>query len=477
MAQVIIGESQNGTVGIELEMANRHGFVTGSTGSGKTVTLETLAEKFSRAGVPVFAADIKGDLSGICQETKRGPGNPVKFWDIYGKNGQSIRIRVAQLGPQLLSRLLDATEAQERLINIAFHVAAEKQKCLDTLRDLHELLNYMVTNAGLLVSSYGDINTKSIGVLLSKIKMMESQIGVMFGRTNFSLEDLMQHDGSGAGFISLLDATKLIEDPKLYSTFLLWLLNELFLRLPEVGDCDKPKLVFFFDESHLLFRDASKQLMDMIERVVRLIRSKGVGVYFVTQKPTDIPDEILAQLNNRVQHALRAYTDSEMKGLKAAAKSFRRNPEINTEEAIQNLKRGEALVSTLDREGVPQVVQAVKVKMPDAKIGPMDPNEPMYVFRPKLIEGPKPVVQHELPEGMMIRTVAVQPMEPIMQYKPTEDTIITIHVAGGYGEDVKLEPQPKKKKGHTFKTLFAAVTVIAGAAAWAYATGHLNLPI
>jgi len=368
-SQVVIGHSESGSVGINLRMANRHGFVAGATGTGKTVTLHTLAEQFSRVGVPVFLADIKGDLTGMVEATSRGPGNPVRLWDLYSKNGQPIRIRVAQMGPELISRLIDASVSQEGIVLIAFHVARDMGMHLDTLGDLEDIFRYMTTESDYITQEYGKCDPKSIGVLLRKILMLKQDADVMFGSTCFKLQDLMEVR-DGAGVISLLDATHLIENANLYSTFLLWLLSELFRQLPEVGDVDKPKMVFFFDEAHLLFSDAPKSLLSMIERVVRLIRSKGVGIYFVTQKPNDIPDSVLAQLSNRVQHALRAYTANEQKGLRSAAQSFRANPDIIIAETIQNLQVGEALVSTLDTTGVPQMVQKVKVQLPTSKVGP-----------------------------------------------------------------------------------------------------------
>lgn len=375
---VHIGSSNDGgSVGILLNRANRHGFIAGATGTGKTVTLQRIAEQFSRAGVPVFMADIKGDLTGIGQPD-RGDANPVRHWDLEGIQGEQIRLRLATLGPDLLGRLLELTEAQQGVLNIAFHVAVRYRKPMDTFNHLNSILQF-VTDNDEVERRFGRCSKMTVSTIQRKMLMMQDRTASMFGKTNFSIEDLMTCDAQGRGTVNLLDATNLISNGTLYSTFLMWMMSELFERLPEAGDLDKPRLVFFFDEAHMLFRDAPKQLVNKVEQVVRLIRSKGVGIYFVTQKPSDIPESILAQLSNRVQHALRAYTPSEIKGLKAAATSFRINPEFDTVDKIQLLNVGEALVSTLDSNGTPQVVQAIKVALPESKVGIADSQ-----YRPKI---------------------------------------------------------------------------------------------
>lgn len=371
MSQIDIGDANGNSVGIRLNRANRHGFVAGATGTGKTVTLQRMAEQLSRAGVPVLMADIKGDLTGIGQPNT-GPAAPVKHWDLYGINGQGIKIRLASMGPQLVARLLDLSETQEGAITIAFHVAVQYRMPIDTLDNLASVIRFMAKCAPEISQRFGRCSPQTLATIQRKILVLEGQSGMIFGKSNLQIEDMMQVQGS-EGVVNLLDATNLINNSSLYSTFLLWLLGELFKKLPEVGDVDKPKLVFFFDEAHLLFRDAPKALMERIEQTVRLIRSKGVGIYFVTQNSSDIPDVVLAQLSNRIQHALRAYTPNEQKGLRAAASSFRENPSLDTLSALQNMGVGEALISTLDDRGVPQVVQLTKVHLPESKVGPADP--------------------------------------------------------------------------------------------------------
>ena len=369
-----------------LARANRHGLVAGATGTGKTVTLQVMAEQFSAAGVPVFCADVKGDLAGICvAATPTGKGlekinervaqigmdpityqaAPCIFWDIYGKRGHPIRATVSEMGPQLLSRLLQLNDTQEGVVTIAFQYADDNDLLLLDFKDLRSLLTHVSTIAPEIQRTYGNIAAASIGAVQRQLLMLEREgAETFFGEPALELTDFMRVGTDGRGYINVLDATTLINSPRLYSTFLLWLLAELFERLPEVGDPDKPKLVFFFDEAHLLFNDAPKALVDKIEQVVRLIRSKGVGVYFVTQNPRDLPENVLAQLGCRIQHALRAYTPTERKGVKAAAQSFRPNPAIDTETAITELGTGEALVSSLDIKGAPTVVERTLIRPP-----------------------------------------------------------------------------------------------------------------
>ncbi|NSZ16012.1 helicase HerA-like C-terminal domain-containing protein [Agrobacterium vitis] len=378
---------------LDLKLANRHGLITGATGTGKTVTLQILAEGFASAGVPVFCADIKGDLSGIAapgeakdflikraEEIGLSPYPfeefPVTFWDLYGEKGHRVRTTIAEMGPLLLARLMEASEAQEGVLNIAFKIADEGGLALLDLKDLQALLSYMAENSSTLSGQFGLISKSSVGSLQRALLLLESQgADQFFGEPALSIQDIMRVAPDGRGTISVLTADRLMMNPRLYATFLLWLLSELFEELPEVGDMAQPKLVFFFDEAHLLFRDAPKVLVERVEQVVRLIRSKGVGVYFVTQNPLDVPETILAQLGNRVQHALRAYTPREQKAVKTAAETFRPNPAFSCEEAITALGTGEALVSTLQGKGVPSMVERTLIRPPSARIGPLTDSE------------------------------------------------------------------------------------------------------
>ncbi len=369
-----------------LNRANRHGVVAGATGTGKTVTLQIMAQGFSEAGVPVFCADVKGDLSGISQDgglekfaeragkmglTLNGKAAPVVFWDLYGQKGHPIRATVSDVGPVLLARMLELNDVQEGVLTVAFHVADKEGLLLLDLEDLRALLAYVGENAQTIGREVGNVSSQSIAAIQRALLQLEQQGGkAFFGEPALRLEDMMRTALDGRGQVNVLDATRLMNSPRLYAAFLLWLLSELFEQLPEIGDPEKPRLVFFFDEAHLLFNDAPKGLLEKVEQVVRLIRSKGVGVYFVTQNPADIPDSVLAQLGNRVQHALRAYTPAEQKGLRAAAQSFRANPAFDTAEAIQALGVGEALVSTLDEKGAPTVVAQTKIRPPDSRLGP-----------------------------------------------------------------------------------------------------------
>jgi hypothetical protein len=377
---------------LRFDRANRHGVVAGATGTGKTVTLQVMAEAFAAAGVPVFAADVKGDLSGIAapgtpsdklQARARELGldcepsaPPTVFWDLFGEKGHPVRATVSEMGPVLLSRLFDLNDVQEGVLTIAFHVADKEGLLLLNLDDLQAVLTYVGQNAKTIGQTYGNVAPASVGALQRQLLTLASQGGDrFFGEPALKLEDLMRTDPQGRGYVNLLAADRLIQNPRLYSTFLLWLMSELFETLPEVGDPEKPKLVFFFDEAHLLFRDAPRPLLEKIEQVVRLIRSKGVGVYFVTQSPADVPDTVLAQLGNRVQHALRAYTPTEQKGLRAAAQSFRTNPAFDTAEVIQQLGVGEALVSVLDETGAPTVVARTRIRPPQSRVGPLTSEE------------------------------------------------------------------------------------------------------
>ncbi|QBK30054.1 helicase HerA-like C-terminal domain-containing protein [Roseitalea porphyridii] len=378
---------------LQLRYANRHGLVTGATGTGKTVTLQILAEGFSNAGVPVFCADVKGDLSGIAAMgeakdflVKRAKTIgldpyemqefPVIFWDLFGEQGHPIRTTISEMGPLLLSRLMDCTDAQEGVINIAFRIADEEGLLLLDLKDLRSLLSNMSERARDLSHRYGSVNRQSIGAIQRKLLVLEQQGAEMFfGEPALRIADIMRTTPDGRGAINVLAADKLMMNPRLYATFLLWLLSELFEELPEVGDPDKPRLVFFFDEAHLLFDEAPKILLDRVEQVVRLIRSKGVGVFFVTQNPLDVPDTVLSQLGNRIQHALRAYTPREQRAVKTAADTFRPNPDFDAFETITRLGVGEALVSTLETKGVPGIVQRTLIRPPSSRLGPLEDHE------------------------------------------------------------------------------------------------------
>ncbi|GHC69648.1 helicase HerA-like C-terminal domain-containing protein [Limoniibacter endophyticus] len=376
-----------------LKYGNRHGLITGATGTGKTVTLQILAESFSRAGVPVFAADIKGDLSGTAvkgeskdfllaraEAIKLDPyefhDNPVIFWDLFGEQGHPIRTTISEMGPLLLSRLMNLTDAQEGVLNIAFRIADEEGLALLDMKDMKALLAHVYERASELSVSYGNVNKASVGAIQRALLVLEEQgRDHFFGEPALAIKDIMRTAPNGAGAINILAADKLMSSPRLYATFLLWLLSELFEELPEVGDPEKPRLVFFFDEAHLLFDEAPKVLIDRVEQVVRLIRSKGVGVYFVTQNPLDVPESVLAQLGNRVQHALRAYTPRETKAVKVAAETFRPNPDFDTYKAITSLGTGEALISTLENKGIPSMVERTLIRPPASRIGPLTPQE------------------------------------------------------------------------------------------------------
>ena len=377
--------------------------VAGATGTGKTVTLQIMAQGFSDAGVPVFCADVKGDLSGISQPgdvgkfaeragamglSLNGKAAPVVFWDLYGQKGHPVRATVTDIGPVLLARMLELNDVQEGVLTVAFHVADKEGLLLLDLEDLRALLAYVGENAQTIGREVGAVSPTSIAAIQRALLQLEQQGGdAFFGEPALRLEDMMRTGLDGRGQVNVLDSTRLMNSPRLYAAFLLWLLSELFEKLPEIGDPDKPRLVFFFDEAHLLFDDAPKALLEKVEQVVRLIRSKGVGVYFVTQNPADIPDNVLAQLGNRVQHALRAYTPAEQKGLRAAAQSFRVNPGFDTATAIQGLGVGEALVSTLDDKGAPNVVAQTKIRPPDSRLGPATEAERAAVMAASPVRG------------------------------------------------------------------------------------------
>ena len=375
-------EPDNNHVSLLLNQANRHGLIAGASGTGKTVTLKVMAEGFARAGVPVFMADVKGDITGMCEAGKDSEdmqeriarfgiegwsyaGCPVRLWDMLGEQGIPVRITVSDMGPTMLARLLELTEVQEGVLDIVFRIADDKQLLLIDLKDLRSMLNYAAEHAREYESTYGKVSSQSVGAILRSLISIEDQGGdVFFGEPALDLADWFACAPNGEGYVNILNAAKLIQSPKIYAMFLLWMLSELFDTLPEAGDLDKPKFVFFFDEAHLLFNDMPSELLDKIVQVVKLIRSKGVGVYFITQSPSDIPDEVLAQLSNRIQHGLRAYTPAEQKAVHAAASSFRANPAFKSEDAILELGTGEALVSFLNADGQPEIVERAKILPP-----------------------------------------------------------------------------------------------------------------
>ena len=417
-AQIFIGKGEQ-PAWLTLALANRHGLVTGATGTGKTVSLQVMAEGFARAGVPVFAADIKGDLSGIAEVgeakdfiVKRASAMGLAFqpdqfstvfWDVFGEQGHPVRATVTEMGPLLLSRMLDLNDVQEGVLNVAFRVADDGGLALIDMKDLRALLDAIVPDAGKksadggedalapirkAAQGFGNVTRATVGTIQRQLLVLENQGGAkFFGEPALALKDFMRTDRDGRGMINILVADKLMQSPRLYATFLLWMLSELFEELPEVGDLPKPKLVFFFDEAHLLFSDAPKALMDKIEQVVRLIRSKGVGVYFVTQNPVDVPDKVLSQLGNRIQHALRAFTPRDQKAVAAAAQTFRPNPKLDTAAVIMELGKGEALVSFLEGNGTPAMVERVMIRPPSARIGPITPEERKSIMDGSPVKG------------------------------------------------------------------------------------------
>ena len=416
--KVLVGKGEQ-PAWLTLALANRHGLVTGATGTGKTVTLQVMAEGFARAGVPVFAADIKGDLSGISQAgeakdfiVKRADEIGLKFepdrfstifWDVFGEQGHPVRATVTEMGPLLLARMLDLNDVQEGVLNVAFRVADENGLALIDMKDLRALLDAIVPDPGKkgadgaedplaairkAAQSFGNVTRATVGTIQRQLLVLENQGGgKFFGEPALALSDFMRTDRDGRGMINILVADKLMQNPRLYATFLLWMLSELFEQMPEAGDPPKPKLVFFFDEAHLLFNDAPKALMEKIEQVVRLIRSKGVGVYFVTQNPIDVPDRVLGQLGNRAQHALRAYTPRDQKAVQAAAQTFRPNPKLDTAKIIMELGKGEALVSFLEGNGVPAMVERALIRPPSGRIGPITPEERKAIMDASPVKG------------------------------------------------------------------------------------------
>ena len=476
-----IAHCEEGALSITGKMANRHGLIAGATGTGKTVTLQVMAETFCQAGVPCFMADMKGDLSGISQPgkmsgfiEKRLPeffseelrvkseesanaalpfefqACPVRFYDVFGEQGHPMRATVSQMGPQLLSRLLGLNETQDGVLNIVFRVADERGLLILDLKDLRSMLDYVSQHAKEYTTSYGNVSSASVGAIQRALLQLEAQgANQFFGEPSFDIYDLLQTEG-GKGVMNVLAADKLMMQPKLYSTFLLWLLSELYSTLPEVGDLELPKLVFFFDEAHMLFNDTSKALLDKIEQVIRLIRSKGVGIYFITQSPTDIPENILGQLGNRVQHALRAYTPKDQKAVKTAADTFRANPAFKTDEAIMNLETGEALVSFLDEKGAPSVVQRAKVLFPLSQIGAITEGQRLDIIKQSRVYG-----KYDTP---IDRESAYEQLTKETSLETTPDTSPTPSEGGELTKEAKdTAPSGKAKKPGIMSKVWKAV--------------------
>ncbi|MBQ9262412.1 MAG: DUF853 family protein, partial [Prevotella sp.] len=461
-----IAHCPNGALSITGKMANRHGLIAGATGTGKTVTLQVMAETFCQAGVPCFMADMKGDLSGISQVgklsgfiEKRMPefgienpefqSCPVRFFDVFGEQGHPMRATISQMGPQLLSRLMQLNETQDGVLNIVFRIADERGLLLIDLKDLRSMLDWVSQHSKEYTTKYGNISTPTIGAIQRALLQLENQgADKFFGEPSFDINDLMQTEGD-KGVMNVLAADKLMMQPKLYSTFLLWLLSELYSTLPEVGDQPLPKLVFFFDEAHMLFDGTSKALLDKIEQVIRLIRSKGVGIYFITQSPTDIPENILGQLGNRVQHALRAYTPKDQKAVKTAAETFRANPAFKTDEAIMNLETGEALVSFLDEKGAPGIVERAKILFPLSQIGAVTEGQRLDIIKGSRIFGKydTPIDRESAFEVLMA--------EADKQLAEQEKQEAEIEIP-----QPKAEKEEKKKSGMMGKVWKAVLTAI-----------------
>ena len=484
-----VAHSANGPISIVGKMANRHGLIAGATGTGKTVTLQVLAETFCQAGVPCFMADMKGDLSGISQAgklsgfiQKRLPefgiedpqfqSCPVRFFDVYGEQGHPMRATISDMGPDLLGRLMELNETQTGVLNIVFKIADDNGLLLDDLKDLRAMLNFVGQNAAEFTTQYGNVSAASIGAIQRALLGLENQgADLFFGRPAFDIFDLLQCEG-GKGVMNVLAADKLMLKPKLYSTFLLWLLSELYSTLPEVGDMDLPKLVFFFDEAHMLFEDTSKALTSKIEQVIRLIRSKGVGIYFVTQSPTDIPENILGQLGNRVQHALRAYTPKDQKAVKVAAETFRANPAFDTYEAILQLETGEALVSFLDEKGAPSVVERAKILFPLSQIGAITEDQRAQIIKQSRLWGRYDKVddRESAYEILVAATAEAERQKAELQAQKEAEKQAALEAkeqAKLEKEQAKAEKEQTKKKKNSIasKVLKSVITAVTGVVA------------
>ena len=484
-----VAHCTNGPLSLCGKMANRHGLIAGATGTGKTVTLQVLAETFCQAGVPCFMADMKGDLSGISQAgrlsgfiQKRLPefgiedpqfqSCPVRFFDVYGEQGHPMRSTISNMGPDLLGRLMELNETQTGVLNIVFKIADDNGLLLDDLKDLRAMLNFVGQNAAEFTTQYGNVSAASIGAIQRALLSLENQgADLFFGRPSFDIFDLLQCEG-GKGVMNVLAADKLMLKPKLYSTFLLWLLSELYSTLPEVGDMDLPKLVFFFDEAHMLFEGTSRALTAKIEQVIRLIRSKGVGIYFVTQSPTDIPENILGQLGNRVQHALRAYTPKDQKAVKVAAETFRANPDFDTYEAILQLETGEALVSFLDEKGAPSMVERAKILFPLSQIGAITEDQRAQIIKQSRLWGRYDKVddRESAYEILVAATAEAERQKAELQAQKEAEKQAAIEAkeqAKLEKEQAKAEKEQAKKKKNSIasKVLKSVITAVTGVVA------------
>ena len=483
-----IAHSANGALSITGKMANRHGLIAGATGTGKTVTLQVMAETFCQAGIPCFMADMKGDLSGISQvgkmsgfiekrlpefgiENPQFQACPVRFFDVFGEQGHPMRATVSQMGPQLLSRLMGLNEIQDGVLNIVFRIADERGLLIIDIKDLRAMLDWVSQHAKEYTTKYGNISTATIGAIQRALLQLESQgADRFFGEPSFDIQDLLTTvpDGSPSGrkgVMNVLAADKLMLQPKLYSTFLLWMLSELYSTLPEVGDMELPKLVFFFDEAHTLFEDTSKALVDKIEQVIRLIRSKGVGIYFISQYPNDIPDNILGQLGNRIQHALRAYTPKDQKAVRAAAETFRANPAFKTDEAIMNLETGEALVSFLDEKGAPGVVQRAKILFPLSQIGAITEGQRLDIIKQSRVYG-----KYDTPvDNESAFEILLKEAEEALAVQEEEKAAIE-----GAKQERKEEKKSSKNQGVMGKVVKAIITAVTGTLATAAGTAVSN---
>ena len=479
-----VAHCEEGALSIQGKMANRHGLIAGATGTGKTVSLQVLAETFSQVGVPCFMADMKGDLSGISQvgkmsgfiekrlpefglENPEFQACPVRFYDVFGEQGHPIRATVSQMGPQLLSRLLGLNETQDGVLNIVFRIADERGLMIIDLKDLRAMLEYVSKHAKEYTMKYGNVSTASIGAIQRALLQLEAQGADKFlGEPSFDIYDLIQTE-NGKGVMSVLAADKLMMQPKLYSTFLLWLLSELYSTLPEVGDLELPKLVFFFDEAHTLFEDTSKALIDKIEQVIRLIRSKGVGIYFITQYPNDLPDNILGQLGNRIQHALRAYTPKDQKAVRAAADTFRANPAFKTDEAIMNLETGEALVSFLDAKGAPNIVQRAKILFPLSQIGAITDGQRLDIIKQSRVYG-----KYDTPvDNESAFEILIKEMEDELAVQEAEKQAV---VEAKKEKKAEKESKSSKKQGVFGKVIKAVITAVTATIASALGTAVSN---
>ena len=488
-----VAHSENGPISLVGKMANRHGLIAGATGTGKTVTLQVLAETFCQAGVPCFLADMKGDLSGISQvgklsgfiekrlpefgiENPQFQSCPVRFFDVYGEQGHPMRSTISRMGPEMLGRLMDLNETQTGVLNIVFKIADENGLLLIDLKDLRAMLNFVGQNAAEYTTKYGNVSAASIGAIQRSLLALENQgAEKFFGEPDFDIYDLLQCEG-GKGIMNVLAADRLMLQPKLYSTFLLWLLSELYATLPEVGDMDLPKLVFFFDEAHMLFEGTSKALTDKIEQVIRLIRSKGVGIYFITQSPTDIPSDILGQLGNRVQHALRAYSPKDQKAVKVAAETFRANPAFDTYDTLLELGTGEALVSFLDEKGTPSIVERAKILFPLSQIGAITEDQRAELIKRSRLYGryDHPVDRESAYEIITAATEEAERQKAEIEAQEEAERQAAIQAkeeakAAKEAEKAEKEKAKKAKNSIASKVLRSVITAVTGVAAAAAA--------